>query len=75
MNRTKALDTLNEIYNVYKDLFGESIVLHKDASTKDYAIVLQASLTNSLRELIQPILDKNNLAIKETKGFVTIYSV
>ncbi len=74
VNRAKALGTLTEIYNVYTELFGKNIVLHKDELTNDYAIVLQASLTNSSRRLIEPILVKNKLAMKETKGFVTIYS-
>ncbi len=74
VNRAKALDTLTEMYNVYRDLFGKNIVLRKTELTDEYAIVLEASLTHSLRELIQPILDKNKLAIRETKDFVTIYS-
>ncbi len=74
VNRAKALGTLTEIYNVYTELFGKNIVLHKDELTDDYAIVLQASLTNSSRRLIEPILVKNKLAMKETKDFVTIYS-
>ncbi len=75
LNREKALDTLTEIYNVYRDVFGKSIVLRKDALTKEYVIVLQDSLTNFSRDLIQPVLHKNKLAMKETKDFVTIYSI
>ncbi len=73
VDRTKALDTLTEIYNVYRELFGKSIILNK-STLDDYVIELFDCLSNSSRQLIQPILDKNNLVMGEIDNHILIHS-
>ncbi len=74
MNRVKALDTLNEIFNVYRELYGKSIILNKGISIDDYVIELFDSLSDSSKELIQPILDKNNLIMEKIDHHLLIRS-
>ncbi len=74
MNRAQARVTLTEIFNVYRELYGKSIILNKGISIDDYVIELFDSLSDSSKELIQPILDKNNLIMEKIDHHLLIRS-
>lgn len=74
MNRAQALVTLTEIFNVYRELYGKSIILNKGTSIDDYVIELFDSLSDSSKELIQPILNKNNLIMEQIDHHLLIRS-
>ncbi len=73
-NRLEALNMLVELYNVYSKLIERKVILDK-IKFNDYTIVFDGILSESLKDSIQPILDKNNMMAKETKDSVTIYSL
>ncbi len=74
VNRVTALNILVELYNVYSKLIERKVILNKN-TLNDYTIMFDGILTESFKDSIQPILDKNDMALKETKNSVTIYSL
>ncbi len=74
MNRAQARVTLTEIFNVYRELYGKSIILNKGSSIDDYVIELFDCLSDSSKELIQPILNKNSLIMEQIDHHLLIRS-
>ncbi len=72
-NRVVALDTLVELYNVYSKLIERNVILNK-SKFNDYTIMFEGSLSESLKDSIQPILDKNNLIMAKIDHHMLIHS-
>jgi hypothetical protein len=71
LNRAAALKIVNEIWqHVNGNIDG--ISLHKITSDEEYSILLKVSPQYLPKDVIQPILDKYNLTMKEETSFIYI---
>ncbi len=73
VNRVTALNTLVELYNVYSKLIDRNVTLNK-SKLNDYTIMFDGILSESFKDSIQPILDKNNLIIEKIDHHMLIHS-
>jgi hypothetical protein len=78
VNRNEAIAVLHEIFNVwgeYVSINGASLVHEIPDLADSYAIRVFCCLDDHSRNLIKPVLEKNNLGMKEENGSVIIRSL
>jgi hypothetical protein len=77
LNKQEALDVLHEIYETCKESVTLSCVSLDAKQVKPlgvgYQIRMKGELDFSSRQLIQTILGKRGLAMKEENGYVLIF--
>jgi hypothetical protein len=74
MNRIEAVNLMKELSVAWSDrLTIHGFSINGSANNAKLKIILQAELFQSCLSMIQPILDKHNLAFRESDGCLVVY--
>lgn len=73
LDRQKAVDLLREILEATKKTDITAISINPDEAG-DFTLRINCSVDEQIIKSIQPIISRDKLAMKQDRGFLTIYS-
>lgn len=73
LDRQKALNLLREVLEVTKHANITAISINPDGP-EDFTLKINCIIDEKMINAIQPIISRDKLAMKQDKGFLTIYT-